>query len=482
MENTQNIRQRLVEVPSEELALATVETTEKGKELTPLFRRSLGPEAYHATVLCFDSAEFRAIAEGLTTFIHEVGGHYLLGAHALYSYPAEQGPSWQVDLLSNLQEVGQSASWEEAWAYLLQIDADYGDDGAAGFVDDAFEFAQPRLLTQYLSEEALDAWGSITGPLVENIGYSVAVVQGARIAQRHPVLGTAVIAATLSTHAASLPYSWSAVGISIARLNSMADDGHDFANFALCMGDVTGIHPSDIALSTALVTSVAIPLIAFGAYRYYSARAYRSIADDRAVEYLIAKMDVEQGREELEVDFLRYFESKFSPGAFVSHEEYAACRKEWLLSLTSRWNAEEITGAKKSLDLIEHPSDPVTNTRLALAASSTVVRAGLDIADMVIPEDSVLENLFPVLNYSQTAMSVANFGLAAYQTWQDFAGSVSSTVRAVSAAHLVSTALYTVVPVAVEILALDPWVSTVAIPLGVLGSFACSVGRRWLTK
>lgn len=209
---------------------------------------------------------------GPETALHEHVGHGWLGYRLTYNYGPGEGPTFQVDGWDNFKQIFKAGTLSDTlkaiWEFL--IGNDINRDGASGVTWESP--GTPNALGNAMGNDGLSAWISISGSVPTLLLTSASVAGGVAVQDKHPISGSALMTFGLMQHLMSSQYSWSAAGMSESQMVSEAAQGHDFANFALRIGKITGVGAKTVAMTTAAAWTLFVPLVALGTYLYKRSR------------------------------------------------------------------------------------------------------------------------------------------------------------------------------------------------------------------
>lgn len=229
---------------------------------------------------------------GLSTALHEVVGHGLLGLQLTHDYPPGEGPKYQVDGWDNFKTIWESKSFQEG------LDAfgkwltgyDRNGDGAAG-VTKWNGSLKPNELGQNMGRDGLQAWISLSGSLPGLLLNTLCVAGGMKLKERHPAAGYFLLSYGIMQHLFSSFYPWSAAIASDQEFYNAAVNGtsHDFVNFSAKIGNLTGADPKTIAITTASLWTAFVPAVALAIYFYQKAHQTDIVPDHIALQHWLGK-------------------------------------------------------------------------------------------------------------------------------------------------------------------------------------------------
>lgn len=230
------------------------------------------------------TAPFICMNTGASVALHEVVGHGLLGSRLTHNYAPGKGPQFWIGGFDALGKVEDAHSANEgvqnffSWIFL-----DHNQNGVVGTASNGN--GATNKLGESMGHDGLSAWISIAGSIPGLVVNTLLVSVGMSIRHKHPNLALMLIIFGFENSVIEGAYAWSAVGMSDAQLRANAQQGHDFANFAVKMSAVTGLSSSLIAISTALFWTGFIPLIALAIYFYQKSKQLDIVPDNLAVYY-----------------------------------------------------------------------------------------------------------------------------------------------------------------------------------------------------
>lgn len=231
---------------------------------------------------------------GAAVALHEVVGHGLLGCRLTHNYAPGEGPEYWVGGFDSFDRMQHAHSARDGFngffAWIFQDHAN--DDGAAGTTSHGN--GEPNALGRAMGEDGASAWISITGSIPGLFVSAMCVSFGMSIRKKHPALALSLIVFGLENSLVESTYAWTAASMSNSQLHKNAQNGHDFANFAVRMSSITGLSPSLIAISTALFWTGFVPLIALGIYFYQQSKQIEIVPNEAAVYYFANNPDKTQ--------------------------------------------------------------------------------------------------------------------------------------------------------------------------------------------
>lgn len=227
---------------------------------------------------------------GLDPGLHEVAGHVFLGFNQVLEYPKGSGPSFQVDGWDNFKALKDAPTFKQGIIELFRFLTGYdrNHDGNAGV---AYQGSNARLnnLGQKLGFEGSRAWISLAGSIPGLFFNTITVASGIKLFNRSPILAGTMITFGSVNHLSSSFYPISAAFMSKNVLLQQAARGHDFASFAVRIGELTHVSPQKIAMGTAALWSAILPAIALIVYLKTKGSDTEVVSDAIAIRHWILK-------------------------------------------------------------------------------------------------------------------------------------------------------------------------------------------------
>ena len=247
------------------------------------------------------SVPFRSVA---IDALHEVGGHIYLGGGLVDTRPDSwvphygsaidtpngnylgPGADFHTDGFQALGDVAHGGVGEKLRAveHLYFGDGDkfaglaYPDSGANG--------TSP--VGEKMGNNLSDAWKSIAGPLPELFLEGIAYTGGLALRDRNPILGYSLLTGAAINNLCSADYAFEALGKSTDQLSNLANQGHDYANFAVKVGDATRLPAPDVAAVTALGAAALPAAVAFSFYLHGKAKRTETVPDSIAIQHWLS--------------------------------------------------------------------------------------------------------------------------------------------------------------------------------------------------
>lgn len=233
---------------------------------------------------------------GASVALHEVVGHGLLGLTLTHNYASGDGPRYWVGgfdafhRMENAHSVGGGLNGFFSWIF-----ATHDRNGVNGTTSQGD--GELNALGRAMGSSGNDAWVSITGSIPGLLLNTLFVSVGMSIRHKYPNIALALIIFGMENSVIEGTYAWTAAVMTPSQLRENAQNGHDFANFAIRMHEVTGLNSSLIAISTALFWTGFIPLVALGIYFYQKSKRLDIVPDEMAA-YYFAKYKTKNAIEE----------------------------------------------------------------------------------------------------------------------------------------------------------------------------------------
>jgi len=370
-------------------------TTRVGKEIGGIVAGSVGTVALQST--------------GVTVGLHEALGHGFLGIGLTGD---NSSATYQTNGWDRFTQMTHSSSFtsgiENFFRWLFTIDS--GQSGVTHYSG-----STPNGLGIAMGPEGRDAWISISGSIPGLILDSASVAGGMLLRKKSPILGNLFVMFGLADSVTASSYTIDAATMSTSQMEQAAKTGHDFANFALKMSDITGIPATDIAITTATLWTVIVPLIAIATYVHTKSHmtdivpdllALREWIQDEKNEEAINthwEKHCEESSKKREAvtpnpyNFVNYLLEKIPPSALNPHK----------INLLASWN--------KNI-----PTDRI-QTGLNIAGSlGMITSTGAKILNVVSLAHPGLESASVGLSYAAPALVAASIASAAYQVYKDF--------------------------------------------------------------
>ena len=226
---------------------------------------------------------------GLNTTLHEYVGHGYLGGHLTMDYTNGHEPIFQVDGWDNFQAMldaeGAPATKDAILNWLSGHDV--GQDGASGWA--AVWGGEPNELGAEMGSDGQGAWISVAGSLPGMVTNSLVVMGGMKLRKTNPALAYSILSFGGTMHLINSAYPISAAVMGAETLELEANRGHDFANFAVRMGEVTGLAPQAVAIMCAGLWVGIIPGIALAMYLHEKSSQDELVPDHIALGHWLSQ-------------------------------------------------------------------------------------------------------------------------------------------------------------------------------------------------
>ena len=274
-----------------------------------------------------------------------------------------------------------------------------------------------------------EAWVLLAGSIPGLVLNMLSVSGGMLIKSRYPALGSAMAAFGLTNHAISSISPISVALMSSGGLQDAALRGNDFANFAIQASHTLNVSAELVAISTAAVWTLIVPLVAGIAYLYTKSQAADIVTDVQALQHWRSKND-----EEYQRYLADYREEEGSANAVpdsyllkkLSPKTLAACKMEVVASWEAKLPRDRVQVALLAASVVGFVS--AISAKILGVLSATVAPV-LDTAAMVMGCVSLVFVAAPVLS-------------SAYQVYKDFQcddSTVPKLAKALSVARLVTS-------------------------------------------
>lgn len=229
---------------------------------------------------------------GPTVALHEIVGHGFLGLKSTNVYKSGADPHFQIDGWDNFQEILKATSFKDRIVAIFNWIRGY-DCNVPGFAGETYPGQPdgPNQLGQAMGQDGQSAWISVAGSLPGLTLDSLSVIAGMELKNRIPALSWMLIAMGLTDHVVTSYYPITAALMSQSEMQNQSLQGHDFANFAIRMGKVTGVSAQTIAISMATIWSTFVPLVAALAYLHSKSHAGDIVPDAIAMKEWMQKAE-----------------------------------------------------------------------------------------------------------------------------------------------------------------------------------------------
>lgn len=379
---------------------------------------------------------------GASVALHEVAGHGLLGIEL--TKQSGPSPTYHIQGWDNFRKICEADSFKNGLAAFFHWLFPVGDGPVLG-VTYAYP-TQPNGLGEAMGPQGRHAWISLAGSLPGLLMDTLSVVGGMHVRKSSPILGTMMVGFGLMDNGTHMAYPISAAMMSESQLIKSAQSGHDFANFAVQMSNITGMSAHTIAISTAVFFATFVPIVAAAAYIHSKSQSRDVVPDVLALKHWVEKakndpkiakelaiyFQAYPGKDALRAapldqlgpspefhDFLGYLLDK------IPQSSLDACKKEILAA----W--------EKNLpqDRIQKALAAVTGVGMATAMTSTVLK----ILSLAFP---ALQIAAAALTYASPIFIGASVISAGYQVYKDFQcpdATIPRTAKMLSIAKFTAT-------------------------------------------
>ncbi len=257
-----------------------------------------------------------------------------------------------------------------------------------------------------MGADGSSAWISLAGSLPGLAIDSLAVVGGMFVKKRSPKVGSALVGMGLTDNFLSSQYPISAALMSDAQLHDPKIGGHDFANFAVRMGNILHMSAHSVAVTTAAIWSGFVPLLALGTYFYTKSHTTDAVPTKFAVQEWLtkAKTDPKMGAELK--DYFRSFPGKaklealMAPAQVQTKEKARQIRKyttDFLDYLGTQIPVESLRKIKSELlETWAKQVKPDPWQKVFTAAAVTSVVASVSTKCLQVLSETIAPNLAPV--------------------------------------------------------------------------------------
>lgn len=395
-----------------------------------------------------------AATTGATVGLHEVVGHGLLGIELTQqSGPA---PTYWVLGWDNFNKIAHAGSFKDGikaffhWLFPL---SDGPAAGATYWYPD-----QPNGIGQAMGSDGRSAWVSVAGSLPGLALDSLSVVGGMYLRKRSPLLGNLMVAFGLTDNIINSGYPISAAMMSDSQIVNASKTGHDFANFAVKMSDITGIPAHDIAISTAVFWTAFVPILAAAAYLHTRSQIGDVVPDLLALKHWVQKAEKDP---KIAAALQKYYQAYRHKNKLelVQVEDLPSSRVfyDFLSYLLDKIPTTSLDACKKEILASWDKNVPRDRIQTALSLAS-LAGTGTAVATKIL---CLLSLANPALQTAATALGVvapvfigASVISAGYQVYKDFQCpdavvpeaakmlSIAKLVATIACAALMTTALF----------------------------------------
>ncbi|MDP7037606.1 MAG: hypothetical protein QGI45_00485 [Myxococcota bacterium] len=234
---------------------------------------------------------YMGLTTGVSTYVHEYWGHVLLGGELTHDYDHGHEPTWEVHAFDESHHIGDASTPEGKIDALLDwVSRPHTQgDGVLGYARFSTSHAHPNELGEHMGEDGADAWLSMAGPLAELGMCSLAYLAGNKVADKRPVLGYTIMSMGMASHATHCLYPLSAAQMTHGELLEASHTGHDYANIAVKMSEVTGVDATTLAVGTAAAYIGFLPAVAVGMYLHQKRHNETAVSTSMAMQHWFSK-------------------------------------------------------------------------------------------------------------------------------------------------------------------------------------------------
>ena len=439
---------------------------------------------------------------GVDTSLHEVVGHGYLGGHLLHDYAPGREPRFQVDGWDNAEAIGDAENFSEAMKALGRLLGahDVGDDGALGKA--WVRGGEPNALGEAMGADGMSAWISLSGSLPGLALNSLAVIGGMKLKDSHPAAGYALLACGLTQHLMSSGYPITAALMDNATLAHEASVGHDFANFARCVGRLTGLSAQTVAIATAAVWTGLVPAVALGMYLHQKSHKGDIVPDHLALQHWLSQSQDDPKRDKVFIKLFNQYPGKENLQMYSRNLVQLQCLKmehpedeEISAKLSHTWDKlhDEKTrfdqfllgkipksALKKSkLDVVEKWEKLQANNKVQMALTTLSV-GGMAVGVMGrifgVLGRTVAKGLAPIataLSYVFPALQALAIGASAYETYKDLKSPTSKVPMPAKVVSVVKTAGFVIGSAAMAAATFVPGLNMIFIPAMIFTIISC---------
>ena len=428
-----------------------------GLRLRDLLRRSIAPQ--HMGMSMGGILAILGMTTGPLAALHEVVGHGLLGTEL--TQQSGPSPTYWIEGWDNFNKIRAADSFKEglhAFFYWL-TPWDWGTGSSA--VGMTYHYPdQTNGIGQAMGTEGRDAWFSVAGSIPGLALDSLSVIGGMHLRKRSPVLGNLLVGFGLTDHLLTVSYPISAAMMSDSELKATQSSGHDFADFALKISDILGISAHDIALSTAVIWTAFVPLIAAAAYLHTRSHIGDVVPDALALKRWVEKAKKDpKASAELEEYYQAYPDKRRKRLDAVKIEDLPTSPEfyDFLGYLLDKIPSQSLDECKKEILASWEKNLPRDRIQTALTVASvggTAMAVATKTLDVLALANSSLQIAATALSHIAPVFIGASVISAGYQVYKDFQCpdsvvplsakmlSVAKLVLTVACAALMITALF----------------------------------------
>jgi len=408
--------------------------------------------------------------KSLSTFVHEYFGHCLLGYHSVFSYAEGEGPRISIEAWEAWEERGLKG-WIE-WLF--------NNDGVAGTAWRGHHSV--NALGEYLGLDKREAWISLSGSVPALLVHSAAVCCGVASWRSIPALGGGLLGYGLAGHLTNSAYPISAALMTNEMLRAEARTGHDFANFAVRIGNLTSFSPNVVAIATACLWSLSVPLLALGTYLFQKSQETCPISDQDAVLHWISQSLYEENKRK------RFFSlySQYQESCPTFYQSF----QDFLLENLSQEELSEVKDGIVSSWTTTDTKDPIqsavdtisTSTSITAMVSSAAAKVLDILGKTTIPSLALASR---VCIYISPFLGIASVLSDAYDVYKDIMAPeevVPMAAKVLSVAKVVSTVVGTTLLVVGTLIPGFNVFIFVGIALGTGGGILLAISKQQVLK
>lgn len=411
---------------------------------------------------------------GATVALHEVVGHGLLGSRLTHNYALGQGPHFWIGGFDAFNKIDDAHSANEGLQnFFSWLAFDHSQDGVVGWASHGN--GEPNELGKSMGDNGTSAWVSIAGSIPGLLVNTLLVSVGMSIRHKHPNLALTLIIFGIENSIIEGVYAWTAVGMSDAQLRVSAQQGHDFANFAVKMNAITGINSSVIAISTALFWTGIIPIIALAIYFYQKSKQLDIVSDEIAV-YYFAKY---QQKTPVDEKMLLLLMQKYSDVNELSEESKEVLLEDRIFIKYLIQNLPEKTLKNTKQVILEkwQSLQKPSNFQLVLAyAIAAMLVLGMITQILNVLANTILPCLLPavqVLNYVLPVLGLLSIISAGYEIYNDLNSSNEQVPILAKFISLLKFAITAAIVSLVIAATFTTGMNHIIIPAIFIGTFLC---------
>ncbi len=330
---------------------------------------------------------------------------------------------------------------------------------------------------------------------------SLSVAGGMAVKDRAPIAGWSMISYGVLQHLMNSSYSWSAATMSSETLIEKAGSGHDFANLAVNLSEMTGLPAQAIAIGTSIAWTSLVPVLAIGLYFHQKSKQLDVVPDHVAVQNLLFKAMSDKSSAELITRSLETYprrkklDSLWKNGLGKNDESFSMSYdlhlelRRYTEHLINSLPQKKMNASKKEVlmryaklqkpDRIGQALSIVSVAGTIAALASQILKVfGATIAPFLATASTALSFSTPLL----TGVSVISGG---YETYKDLATSsrkVPKRAKVVSIAKLVVTAVSAIGLAAGAIVPALYLVGVASVLANIIGGLALGYARQKMIR